>query len=104
MRRILNDLGSILLALGLAVIVWIAAINEENPVVEDTWNDPIPIEIVNQPAGTIIVGDIPGQVEVTIRATQRNWDDLQLESFRAIVDLSETSVGMQQVEVQVECF
>lgn len=103
MRRLLSDLGSILLALGLAIIVWVAAVNEDNPVIEDTWPDSIPIEVINQPAGTIVIGDIPGQVEVTIRATRRTWDDLQIESFRASVDLSGTGIGMQQIDVQVEC-
>jgi len=104
MRRILNDLGSILLALGLAIIVWIAAINEDNPIIESVWDEPVSITIVNQPAGTIIMGDIPQTVEITIRATQRSWDDLQAESFAAVVDLSESKIGTQQVEVQVECF
>jgi len=103
MRRLLNDLGSIFLALGLAITVWIAAVNEENPMIEGIWPDLIPIEIVNQPAGTIIVGEIPNEVQVTIRTTQRSLDDLKLESFRAWVDLSEIGLGMSQVEVQVEC-
>jgi len=103
MRRLLNDFGSILLALGLAIIVWIVAVNEENPMSHGPWAEPVPVEVLNQPSGTIIVGAIPDQVQVTIRASQKSWQDLRPESFRAYVDLSEAGVGMNQVEVQVEC-
>ncbi|MGQ9517359.1 MAG: CdaR family protein [Anaerolineae bacterium] len=103
MRRLLNELGSILLALILAVIVWVVAMNEENPITRGTWGEPIPIELVNQPAGTVIVGDVPKTVQVEMRAPQSSWRDLRRESFRAVVDLAGAQIGMNQFEVHVEC-
>lgn len=103
MRRLLNELGSILLALTLAIIVWVVAMNEENPITRGTWGEPIPIELINQPAGTVIVGDIPKTVQVEMRAPQSSWRDLRRESFRAVVDLAGAQIGMNQLEVHVEC-
>lgn len=103
MRRLLNELGSIILALILAVIVWVVAMNEENPIIRGTWGEPIPIELTNQPAGTVIVGDIPKTVQVEMRAPQNSWRDLRRESFRAVVDLAGAQIGMNQPEVHVEC-
>lgn len=103
MRRLLNELGSILLALTLAIIVWVVAMNEENPITRGTWGEPIPIELINQPAGTVIVGDIPKTVQVEMRAPQSSWRDLRRESFRAVLDLAGAQIGMNQLEVHVEC-
>lgn len=103
MRRWLNDLGSIVLALCLATIVWMVAMREENPFVRGAWAEAIPIELVNRPEGMLIVGEVPTQVRVTIRAPQSSWQDLRRESFRAQVDLSQAVVGMNQLDVQVEC-
>ncbi|MBC7241984.1 MAG: hypothetical protein H5T60_06010 [Anaerolineae bacterium] len=103
MRRLLNELGSIILALVLGIIVWVVAMNEENPITRGIWGDTIPLELVNQPAGTIIVGDVPKTVQVEIRAPQSSWRDLRRESFRAVVDLADAQIGMNQLEVHVEC-
>lgn len=103
MRRLLNDFGSIVLALVLAVIVWIVAMNEKNPITRGTWPDPIPLELVNQPSGSVIVGEVPKTVEVDLRAPQSSWQDLRRESFRAVADLAQAGMGMNQVPVQVEC-
>ena len=103
MRRLLNEVGSIILALVLALIVWTVAINEENPLIRGPWSEPIPIEILNQPDGTLIVGEMVTEVRLTLRAPQRSWEDLRRESFRAWVDLSSAEIGMNQMEVHVEC-
>ena len=58
LRRLLSNIGSIILALIFAIIVWVVAANEENPIVEDVFSEPIPIEMVNQPEGTVIFGDV----------------------------------------------
>ena len=65
LRRLLNNVGSITLALVLAIVVWVVAANEENPIVEDVFSEGIPIEIVNQHEGTVIFGDGAGNVTVT---------------------------------------
>jgi YbbR domain-containing protein len=103
LRRLLSNIGSIILALIFAVIVWVVAANEENPIVEDVFSEPIPIEMVNQPEGTVIFGDVVNKVQLTLRASQANWDELGVNKFRAQVDLVGLDSGVHDVTVQVTC-
>jgi len=103
LRRLLNNVGSITLALALAVIVWVVAANEENPIVEDIFSEAIPIELINQPEGTVIFGDIVDKVQLTLRASQASWDELSVNKFRAQVDLAGLDASVHDVQVQVTC-
>jgi YbbR domain-containing protein len=85
----------------LAIIVWVVAANEENPIVEDTFSEAVPIEIVNQPEGTVIFGDVVDKVQLTLRASQASWDELNVNKFRAQADLAGLDGGVHDVEVQV---
>ncbi len=99
--RLLNNVSSITLALVLAIVVWVVAANEENPIVEDTFSEAVPIEIVNQPEGTVIFGDVVDKVQLTLRASQASWDELSVNKFRAQVELTGLDAGVHDVEVQV---
>jgi YbbR domain-containing protein len=103
LHRLLNNVGSIILALVLASVVWVVAANEENPIVEDVFSEAVPIEIVNQPEGTIIFGDVVNAVQLTLRASQASWDELSVNKFRAQVDLAGRGTGVHDLEVQVTC-
>jgi YbbR domain-containing protein len=103
LHRLVNNVGSIILALVLAIVVWVVAANEENPIVEDVFSEAVPLEIVNQPEGTIIFGDVVDTVQLTLRASQASWDDLSVNKFRAQVDLGGLGTGVQDLEVQVTC-
>ena len=103
LRRLLNNVGSITLALIFAIIVWVVAANEENPIVEDVFSEAVPIEIVNQPEGMIIFGDVVNKVQLTLRASQASWDELGVNKFRAQMDLAGLDAGVHDVEVQVTC-
>jgi YbbR domain-containing protein len=103
LHRLLNNVGSIILALVLAIVVWVVAANEENPIVEDVFSEAVPIEIVNQPEGTIIFGDVVDTVQLTLRASQASWDELSVNKFRAQVDLAGLGTGVHDLEVQVTC-
>ena len=104
LRRLLNNIGSIILALIFAIIVWVVAANEENPIVEDVFSEAIPIEMVNQPEGTVIFGDdVVDKVQLTLRASQASWDELSVNKFRAQVDLTGLDAGVHDVKVQVTC-
>jgi YbbR domain-containing protein len=103
LHRLLNNVGSIILALVLAIVVWVVAANEENPIVEDVFPEAVPIEIVNQPEGTIIFGDVVDTVQLTLRASQASWDELSVNKFQARVDLAGLGTGVHDLEVQVTC-
>ncbi|MFZ5857784.1 MAG: YbbR-like domain-containing protein [Chloroflexota bacterium] len=95
---------SLLWALLLSVAVWIAAVTAADPDDQRIYGKPVSIEIVGQDSGLVIVGEIPSQVEVTLRAPRSVWDriDGQEKPIRAVVDLSGLSAGDHSVRVQVQ--
>lgn len=103
-RRWVNDLGLMLLALVLAVVVWIVAVQEENPIEKAEFQDAIPIEIRNQPEGTTFRPEVFAEdVHLTIRAPQSSWRDLRADKFTAWIDLEGREAGEYEVSVRAEC-
>jgi len=103
LRWLWENLGSMVLALTLAIAVWVVAIFEENPSVKGLFPEPIPIEVINKPEGMILWPEISEEVRVTIRAPRSSWENLSPNKFRAVVDLSGLTAGVHEVPVQVEC-
>lgn len=104
LKRWVNDLGTILLALALAVVVWIVAVQEENPIENQEFEEAVPISVRNQPAGTTFLPEgFEESVYLTIRAPRSSLDDLRVGTFSAWVDLKDYQVGEYQVSVQAEC-
>jgi len=101
--RLLDSLGTAILALGLAVIVWVNAIYQDDPPHEDYYVNPVHIEIVNQASGLAITNDPAESVNVRIRAFQSTWDALVDSNFHAAVDLAGLPEGLHTVPVDVEC-
>ena len=95
---------TLLWALALAVAVWIAAVTAADPDEQRVYRNPVTIQIVGQDSGLVILGDIPKEIEVTLRAPRSVWDRLDGEEspIRAVVDLSGLSAGEHTVKVQVQ--
>lgn len=99
-----KNFRSLLWALLLSVAVWIAAVTATDPDEQRLYPKPVPIEIVGQDPGLVIVGEIPKAVEVTLRAPRSVWERLngQEQPIRAVVDLSGMSAGEHPALVQVQ--
>ena len=95
---------TMLWAMLLSVAVWIAAVTAADPDEQRVFGRPVEIEIVGQDPGLVILGDIPKEVEVTLRAPLSVWDRLegQEKPIRAVVDLSGMSAGEHPIRVQVQ--
>ncbi|MGI6206626.1 MAG: YbbR-like domain-containing protein [Anaerolineae bacterium] len=100
MRRIINTLGSILLSLVLAFIIWAGATSAENPPVTQAFRQPIPIQLRNQPEGTVVVTRTESSVQLRLTAPQNTWTVLGTNDIDAYVDLSQAPVG-SEVELPV---
>jgi len=57
-RRILNDFGSVGLAILVAVTVWVVATNERYPSITDTFPEDIPVQVVNKAEGMVIFPEV----------------------------------------------
>jgi len=95
---------SLLWALALSVAVWIAAVTAADPDEQRVFRNPVPIEIVGQDSGLVVFGEIPKEIEVTLRAPRSVWDRLEGQEapIHAVVDLSGMSAGEHSVRVQVQ--
>jgi YbbR domain-containing protein len=101
-RPLLIDLSSALIALILALTIWVVAMREQNPMVQDHFPQGIPIEVVNKGEDLLILGDFEEEVTLLIRAPQKVWGDLGAEEFHAYIDLADLGVGTHEAPVKVQ--
>lgn len=101
-KKILENLGTLLLSLSLAIIVWFVAVRQQNPPVEGDLLESIPIEVENLPPDKVIFGEMPDKMQLTLRAPQSVWNDMDASDFRAWIDLQGMDVGLHDVTVQVD--
>lgn len=103
MRSFAINTRTFLLALVLAIAVWISAVTAADP---DEVRAPItvPVEIIGQDSSLVRTNGVPAVIEVTLRAPQSVWEQLtaQENSVRAFLDLSGLSAGEHVVEIKVQ--
>ena len=103
MRWFAKNIRTFLLALVLAISVWISAVTSADPNEVRIYPNTIPLEIIGQDPALIITGDLPPSVEVTLRAPRSVWEQLtaQDDSVQATLDLSGLSAGPHSVDIQI---
>jgi len=102
-KRIVNDLGMITLALSLAIIVWVVAVQEENPIEQREYDQPVRVQVRNRPPGTILFPQFNQSVQLKLRAPQSSWRNLRADMFEAWIDLDGKTPDNYQIEVNVTC-
>ena len=103
MRWFAKNIRTFLLALVLAISVWISAVTSDDPDEIRTYPNTIPLEIIGQDTSLIVTNDLPASVEVTLRAPRSIWEQLtaQENSVQATLDLSGLSSGEHSVDIQI---
>jgi len=101
-RIFLSNLGSMIMALILATMVWMAATIQANPFVEAFLSEEVPVAVINRGEGLVIVGGMDQSVRIKVRTAESVWADLRADSFRAYVNLEGLGIGSHQAPVQVE--
>ena len=102
--KIVSQISTILLALGMAFLVWIAAVSEEDPLLTRNIQPDVPLQ-VTPPAETLTIRDetiIPDAVQVKLRAPQSVWQTLTVNKIKAGINLAPYAAGTHVVPVQVE--
>lgn len=88
-----------ILALLMAVLLWVYVTNEQNPVTDLTYN--VPLELRDELPGYVIDG-IPRAVNVQVKGTRSVIGTLQRDDFVAYVNLpKDTGVGELELPVQL---
>jgi YbbR domain-containing protein len=99
---VIDNLGSAIFALILAVVVWMVAVYEENPPREDYFPSLIPVEVVGLRPGRVIVSQSADRARIRLRAPQPSWENLREESFEATIEVQDLDPGLSEVEVIIK--
>ncbi len=99
-----TNIRTFLLALALALVVWVVAVTAANPDETQTFPSPITIDYIGQDPGLVMTGTVTRQVQVTLRAPHSIWTTLLSGEvpIKAIVDLTGVTAGTNTVQVQVQ--
>ena len=101
-RALSSNLSSALLALVLAVVVWVVAVYEKSPPRTDVFPTGIPLKVINLGQGLLISGPIPTECEVRLRALASTWRELKPEDLEATLDLEQLRAGQHEVPVAIK--
>lgn len=101
--KLWENLGTAIVALGLALVVWVSAVYQTDKPREGFFGDPIPIEVLNAPDGLLAINSPDAYVRVRIRAFASSWSSLTASSFRATADWTGLREGLYTVPIRVHC-
>jgi len=101
-HALVSNLSSALLALFLAIVVWVVAVYEKAPPRTDLFPSAIPVKILNLGEGLLISGAVQTEVKIRIRALVSTWQQLKPDSFEATVDLFGLEGGQHEVPIVVK--
>ena len=100
--RSMKPTTTLLLSLLLAFVVWFIAIDQENPMIRQEYEEPILIEVRNMGDGLQSLQNLTNRTTMlTLRAPQRSLDSQQAADFSAVIDLAGLPAGSHEVEVEV---
>lgn len=102
-RRMWDGLGTGLLAVVLAVVVWVNAIYQADRPREDLYPESIPVEILNVPNGLTVTNRPAERANVRINAFASSWSGLTGDAFRATVEVAGLAEGVHAVPLKVTC-
>lgn len=104
LRWLAKNLGMLLTAFVLAIIVWVSAVVASDPNEENVLGHTIPVEIIGQDPGLQIISEMENEVSLTLNAPNSVWTELNgdPESVRAWIDLSNLGSGDHEVPIQIQ--
>lgn len=101
-NRFADRIGTLLVSLVLALIIWLIATNQQNPLIQDPFTEPIPVRVRGLNGSVQPIQNLSEvKAEIIIRAPERSWNTLNAGDFSAFIDLTDLEAGEHQVEVQV---
>jgi YbbR domain-containing protein len=103
-ERLTKNLPSLFSAIALAVVVWVLAVTNTDPVEKRSYGRVVPIEVFGLNPALIITSEVPEQITLTLSAPVSTWEsDLtSSNAVRAIADLSGLTAGNHSVPVNLQ--
>ena len=99
LRWLRENLGTLLLSFLLAVTVWVAAVSQADPILEQDFPQPIEINYIGLSEEMLLLGEPPETATVTIRAPESVWREIAVEDIHIEADLSELDAGSYRLEL-----
>ena len=101
-NQIRDTLVTLLMSVVLALVVWLFAMDQENPLIRDDFSTPIPISVRGLDPGLQTLQDLTQRtVSLNVRTSRRTWDSLAADDFSAVINLSGEGPGSHDVDVIV---
>lgn len=91
-RFFFRNLGTKLLALAIALVVWFALSGQRRERISERGYR-IPLSLVNIPAQTMVASPLPGAVDVRVRGSFTALRQLEPEKLEAVIDLLDARPG-----------
>jgi YbbR domain-containing protein len=101
LRWLASNLGLMILSLALSLLLWIVAVEQENPTMERRYSVPIPVTVSQPPEGTVAFGQTDVNIIVTLRAPESVWGILQPEDIHATANLDGLGPGTHRVPIEL---
>jgi YbbR domain-containing protein len=99
LRWLWDNLSALVLALVLAFVVWVSAVNTTDPVEVRAFPSALPIEYAGLQSGLVLAGEAPANARVTLRAPQTVWDLLTARDLRVEARLDGLGEGTHEVSL-----
>jgi YbbR domain-containing protein len=100
--RLVQNLSSIIISILLALLVWVAAVREQNPLREADYSQLIPIQVIPPSGQLVLTSSLPASVQLRLLAPESSWSTLTPAKIKAAIDLSQLDAGPSEVPVTVE--
>jgi YbbR domain-containing protein len=103
-ERFVKNLPSLIGAIALAIVVWVLAVTNTDPVEKRSYTRAVPIEHSGLNPAYVITSEIPEQITLILSAPVSTWrSDLTVsDAVRAIIDLSSLPAGLHSVPVNLQ--
>lgn len=94
-----ENLGALFLSFVLALTAWVAAVSQEDPLVEQLFPEPVPVVYSGLQEGLTVVGTPPESAQVNLRAPESVWRNLTAQDIQITADLSGLEAGIHRVDL-----
>jgi YbbR domain-containing protein len=95
-----ENLGTLFLAFTLSITAWVAAVSAEDPLQEQIFPESVPVDYRGLQVGLTMIGDLPQEAEVTIRAPSSVWGSLSQDDLEIYAELSGLEAGVHRVQIK----
>jgi len=101
-NQIRETLVTLFMSVALALVVWVFAVDQENPLIRNDFLTPIPISVRGLDSDLQTLQDLTQRtVSLNVRTSKRTWDNLTTDDFSAVIDLSGRGPGSHDLDVVV---